>query len=234
MSDVRSLLASAAEGGNLAADPMSAVRHRVHRRAARRRGVAAGGTALALGAAGVVAVVTRPDGRDTLAAAPTATASTAALSTEWRANSWWKTHQPRDPQERLFYYLHQHLDRFSPFGVEGDADGETHVVVAIGSDADEEALRPEIEAAAGSTPWRFFRCAQPLAHYDAVAAEVTGTSWPSGARPIQERPSFGRQMGRCEVDVRMSYVGENAADTAYARAHWGSDVVVHHNSGLNT
>jgi hypothetical protein len=248
MSDVRTLLASAAEGGDLrTADPVAAVRHRVRRRAARRRATVATGTTCAVAATGAVALATRPDGRTTVTASPTATTTTSTTatatatataptpppSTEWRFNSWWKTHKPRDDQERLFYYLHQHLDRFGPLGVQGTKGSPVDVVVGIGSDADEQALRPEIEAAAGSQAWRFFRCAKPLAHYDAVAAEVTATSWPSGTRPIQERPTFTNQLGQCEVDVRMPYVGQNAADAAYARAHWGSDVVVRYNSGLN-
>ncbi|HEU0129429.1 MAG TPA: hypothetical protein VFQ85_00375 [Mycobacteriales bacterium] len=228
MADIRTLL-DTATAGPPHADPVGAVHTLVRRRTARRRAVAAGGTALAVGATGV-AVATRPHGRDTVAAAPTATASPAPLF-QWRAGTGTgRSYFPTPDARRLDLYLAQHPDRFALVNAYGTGVPEViFMTIAVGSDADESAVRAEIGAVAGNVDWQVFRCAQPLAYYDRIAAEVMEPTWPSGTLP-HHRGLMGGPPSHdgCLVRVSMPYAGANAADVAYAAQRWGTAVWVTH------
>lgn len=236
MSDVRALLDDAALGGTHP-DPVSAVRARVRRRANRRRATLAAGATVAV-AAGVVAL---PDRGPSTVVAPQASASATHVAASPKAPSTPPDVTWRRPLEvgattdypvqyaRLVELVESHQRVFLTATVQGDdSDLGWTVAVSLGGDADPEAWRAKVAAAAGEMPWTFVRCRETTLHYDLVAGEVAAATWPSGATLVKGKalPHAVTYTPGCVVAADLTNGGATAADLAYARERWGDDVRV--------
>jgi hypothetical protein len=237
MPDVRTLLADVTDR-TPHADPVGAVHRVVRRRAARRRtGVAAGATLAVAGAvAAGTAVAARPGPR-TLR--PLASGSPAASPSEsaaagparpWRAGpvvDGRRLDGHADEYAALDALVLDNPDALLNVTVEGSDTGlGWRAVVSLAADADETAWRARVAAAAGTMPWVLRTCSGTAAHYDAVAAEIVRTTWPTGHR-VTDGPIFSgdsRAEFGCQVVVLLDAV--DAQDRAYAGKRWGDDVSV--------
>jgi hypothetical protein len=227
MPDVRTLLDSAATGAPRTADPVAAVHARVRRRTARRRAAVATGATLAVAATGTAVVAARP--ARTSGVTPLATGAPAAMPA-WRRTGQ-PPHEPRYAAEygRLRALVETHPETFLGLMVQGtDNDAGWMVAVSLGSDADPEAWRTRVAAAAGTMPWEFKRCERPTAAYDDAAAEIAATAWPSGAEvkagPVPHAVLYA---DTCDVFVGLTGTRLDERDRAYAERQWGDLVLVY-------
>lgn len=256
MSDVRSLLDQAAAGPAAHPDPVAAVHARVHRRAVRRRALAAAGTAGVLVLAGLGYAVRpaadhglvpdsppsatpsgRPNGRPSgrPSAQPTEPAPRPPAFARWRlittSRSYFFPTEVGDGVQEVSEYVVARPYVFAYLhihreGLASPAHAAT-IEVAVGRDEDAALWRARLtEVAAGRVEVTVVSCGPTAREFDRMKREAEQAKWPSGNRVLNAELVDYPRIPKCTIALEMKRIEGHEQDSAYARERWGGAVAL--------